>query len=224
MAVQLWQMYRRHEIEQGQGQAAMELFANIQPNQVAASTYEQLRLVRAELARLTGQYDWVERDLQAVAWSQPTLQYQAQRLLGDTADVQDYWDVALRHYDEGLRTVQHLLMQSALFRKSRAWSLANLSQLDQALIESQRALCEIEYFYACLLDDNGDLDAAWTYAQRVLERATALQFRENLVNVHDLLGLIAAKRGDFSTAIPTVMRPNRFASRLAGRVHWPICW
>jgi tetratricopeptide (TPR) repeat protein len=199
-AVRLWHKYMKHEIEQGQGYVARELFGTIALDHLDQTTQELVLLIRSELHKLIGAYDLVQRNLASVKWSQPTSRYQAQRLQGDVAELQDQYDVALRHYESGLRTVQHLLIQSGRFRKSRAWSLHHRNEHDESWQEAQRALCEIEYVQSCMLVDRGQLIEAQAHGRRALELARVVNMVEMLANIHDLFSEITEKQGDFATA------------------------
>ncbi len=199
-AVRFWYSHRRREVEQGQGRAALAIFSDLTIPPSATATRELLQVVQAELAMLVGDYERVQRTLSTITTTQPMLRYQAYRIEGDRADLQQMTEQAIVAYEQGLQTVQHLQTQAAIFRKKRAWGWYRLNESEQAWDEAQRALCDVEMVLAYIAQRRGALETATAYCEAVLARAEPLGYAQALGNAHDVLAGIAQRQLAFAVA------------------------
>lgn len=200
-AIWVWYLHRIQEINQGQGYAAREIFWADHLDHVTLSdtSRDLLRLVRAELSKLVGDYDQV-RSILAETLHHPVFQVLSERLQGDIAEMLSDLDGALRHYTSGLHTVERLMTEQVFFRKNLAWTWMRHEQLDQARREVELAGYELANIRGRLCFRQGRYTEAETYYREALHLAEALEHLEGEAKTHDNLGVLLAHQERFEGA------------------------
>jgi tetratricopeptide (TPR) repeat protein len=200
-AIWVWYLHRTQEINQGQGYAAREIFGaeHLDHAPLSDASRDLLRLVHAELSKLVGDYDQV-RSMLADTLHNPVFQFLAERLQGDIAEMRNDLDEALRHYTNGLHTVERLLTERVFFRKNLAWTWMRHEQFDHAWREVELARYELANIQGQLCFRQGRYANAETHYREALRLAEALEHLEGEAKTHDNLGVLLAHQERFDGA------------------------
>ncbi|MEM7031453.1 MAG: hypothetical protein AAF629_17965, partial [Chloroflexota bacterium] len=122
LAIRIWYAYKEQEINQGQASAALTLWQNISPKRLSREDKEILALLRAELSKLMGAYDDVQKSLQSVYWRTPFLKAQAKRLEGDVAELKGRYTQAITAYQAGVSSLEQLMVELAKFHRDEGFA------------------------------------------------------------------------------------------------------
>ncbi|MEZ4864186.1 MAG: tetratricopeptide repeat protein [Caldilineaceae bacterium] len=201
-AVRLWYPRRDVEIDQGQANAAMNVFDQISQNQLREQRdQELLGLIRGEVHKVLGNYTQAQATLRAITWRTPKLSAAAQRLAGDVAELSGELESARFAYQHGLQLVDTLLeSELALFHRDLGWIHRRQKSLEDAWEEAQLAQYEVDNLKGHILRDQGDFAQAEAHYQLALTLAEALQNQHGEARTRNALAAVLIKQGRFAEA------------------------
>jgi tetratricopeptide (TPR) repeat protein len=206
VAVQLWWVHRRHEINQGQGTIALDLFEPLPLESLEPAERDVLILARSELRKLRGMYVPAINELARDLWHNPVLHALGERLKGDIYEVTGDLDQAIRAYHTGLQTIARLALEHATFHKNQGWIHMRQQNFPQAWQETLLAQYELEILRGDIKDETGEFATAATHYQTALHLAESLHDKEREAKAHGRLAGLLALQGVFATAENHVMR------------------
>ena len=206
LAIWLWHKYQLQEINQGQTETALKLFQNVPLKSLERKDQEALEVLRTNLAKLIGEYDLAHRDLAHAFWDSPVLKAQAKRLEGDIADLNSRFTQAIKAYQAGLETVEHLLAEKALFHKNLGWVLMREKELDQAWHQAQLAQYEAEHLLGYIAEERGNYSEAEAYYRSALTLAKSMDHARGEAKAADDLAGLLGRKGKFAETEPLWQR------------------
>jgi tetratricopeptide (TPR) repeat protein len=213
LALWTWHRHRQGEIEQGQGGAALELFAPLR--QAALSHPEDQRvlaLVLAELSSPAGRTEDGLAALDAVAWppaapsSARAHQLRAE-LLTDVGEI----DRALAEYRRSLeiagslRATEEVSLRAHIGRRA----LWYLHDLPQARREVQGARLDLELLQGEIEDMAGNYTAARTHYTNALALAEEGTTDHQRAKLHEVLGILEARYAQLEPAVAHIEAAGR---------------
>lgn len=142
-AIRVWYPQRQREIERGQTDAALLIFAGISRQSVGNAERKALDLVRAELRQLRGELVQGLAELEAIDWrDQSEVQARVHALQGMFQEALGYPERAIQSYGEGITLVAQLIRQSSHLHYQRG--VVHVRQRELAAAEQQTRLIEYE--------------------------------------------------------------------------------
>jgi tetratricopeptide (TPR) repeat protein len=199
-AIWLWDTHRRQEIDQGQGQAALQLFEQLSTSHLSAPAKETLVLLRSKLRMLGGDYGKIRADLQTIAWQTPLLKGRSKRIAGDIAYESSQFDKAIGSYRDALETMETVGRELALLHKEMGKVYEQKRDLDAAWQEALLAQYEVEDLKGNIQSNKGNFSEARGHYEVALDLAQALRHVEGEGRTHNNLGWLLKQQGDFETA------------------------
>jgi tetratricopeptide (TPR) repeat protein len=218
-AIWLWYTFRQQEIDQGQGQAALALFAGLSRNQLDDAVKEVLVLLRSELRLLFGKYSEIKTDLYTTLWRTPLLKGRASRIEGDVAYEQSRFDESIRAYHKGLETVGTIGEELALFHKDIGKAYWQMRDLAQAWHGSLLARYEVEHLQGNIQEAMGNYAAARRYYAEALLLAQQLNFIEGEGRTRNNLAWVLLRQGEATAANQQWDKASDCYQRV-GRLTW----
>lgn len=218
-AIWLWYTHRQQEIDQGQGRAALELFAGLSRNQFDEPVREVLVLLRSELRLLFGNYREIRTDLYTTLWRTPLLKGRANRIEGDVAYEQSRFDDAVRAYRQGQETVGTIGEELALFHKDIGKAYWQMRDLAQAWHESLLARYEVEHLQGNIQEAMGNYAEARRYYEEALALAQKLNFIEGEGKTRNNLAWVLFRQGEAVAANQQWDKASDCYQRV-GRLTW----
>lgn len=200
MAIWQWYAHRDQEVNQGQGVAALTLFATLSHKQLPNPEKEILLLLRSELRLLVGEYAKIRQDLHQTLWENPLLKTQAKRIEGMMAYDQSRFDEAVQAYRAGLNSLNNVNKEAALLHKHLGevhWQKRNL---EQAWHESQLARYEVEHLQGDVQFDLGHYDKAQVLYQNALTLSQHIGYVEGEGRTRNNLAWLLLRQGDSKAA------------------------
>jgi tetratricopeptide (TPR) repeat protein len=199
-AVWLWDMQRRQEIDQGQGQAALQLFEQLSTSHLSGPAKETLVLLRSKLRMLAGDYGKIRADLQTISWQTPLFKGRSKRIAGDVAYESSQFDKAIGAYREALETMETVGRELALLHKEMGKVYEQKRDLDAAWQEALLAQYEVEDLKGNIQSNKGNFAEARHHYEVALDLAQALRHVEGEGRTHNNLGWLLKRQGDFEMA------------------------
>ena len=218
-ALYLWYTHRRQEIDQGQGAAALELFAGLSRNQFNQPEREILVLLRSELRLLIGQYNAIKTDLYATLWQNPVLKGRASRIQGDIAYEQSRFEEAIHAYQDGLDTINDIGAELALFHQDIGKVYWQKRDLEQAWREALLARYEVEHLQGDIQEATGNYAQARRHYEEALSLAQKLNYIEGEGKTSNNLAWVMLKQGKIEAANQQWHRASD-CYRQVGRLTW----
>ncbi len=200
MAIWQWYTHRNQEINQGQGMAALTLFAAFSHKQLPNPEKEILLLLRSELRLLVGDYAKIKEDLHKTLWENPLLKTEAKRIEGRIAYDQSRFDEALQAYRAGLDSLNSVNREAALLHKHLGEVYWQKRNLEQAWHESQLARYEVEHLQGDIQLALGNYAEAHTCYQGALSLAQQIGYVEGEGRTRNNLAWLLLRQGDSETA------------------------
>ncbi|MBI5567964.1 MAG: ATP-binding protein [Chloroflexi bacterium] len=201
LAVWLWHLHSREEIQQGQGQTALALFEQLDPDSLETADRDILALTLAELRKLNG--DDPRPGLRQTVWQSAALKLLGQRLEGDVAELKGQLDEAVTAYQAGLESTDNLLAERALFDKNLAWTHIRQGGehgLEMAWQKASLARFEAERLQGDIKWRQGDFLQAETYYTQALALAEALGYLDGQAKTHNHLATLYARQSKLDEA------------------------
>ena len=214
LALWTWYNHRQEEIDQGQGRAALEMFAPLlQANLAAPEDQRVLALVVAQLSSPAGRTEEGLAALEAVAWpaSAPSTARARQlraELLTDRGDV----DQALAEYRRSLETVENLRATEEIKLRAHIGrrALWYLHDLPQARQEVKQARLDLELLQGEIEDTAGSYLAARAHYTRALELASEGATDHQRAKLHEVLGILEARYAHLEQAVEHIDAAGRY--------------
>ncbi len=203
LAVQAWFPEREQELRDGQGGAALRVFAALDPAALPAAEQQALALLLAELGKRTGTVGPGLAAFDAATWPRQTsLRTYAQQLSGDLLEAQGLPEAALQRYEAALQAVTGLLEQQQVHLHARIGHLhmARFQNLDAAWAEACQARYAAELFQGEVQDERGKYAEARVHYQTALAVAEQLSDPLRQARAHFNLAIIAARREESGLA------------------------
>jgi tetratricopeptide (TPR) repeat protein len=204
LAIWIWHTHRDAEIRQGQAQTALRIF---EPLSGGLLTNEQdrraLALLLAELAYLRGRHEMGLEALGAVSWKPAgAATARAQHLRGKLLARRGDIDAAITAYRGALDNLDGgPSARPVSLRTDIAGAyLVRARDATKARREAQLARIDVEVLLANIEDEAGDLVKADAHLRTALEMAQGDGDSRRLARIHELLGILAARRADADTA------------------------
>lgn len=218
-AIWLWYTHRQQEIDQGQGDTALELFAGLSRNQFNEAEREILVLLRSELRLLGGQYNEIKPDLYVTVWQNPVLKGRASRIQGDVAYERSRFDEAIQSYREGLDSLRAIGGEMALFHKDIGKTYWQKRDLEQAWREALLARYEVEHLQGDIQEAMGNYVDARRYYEQALSLAEKLGYVEGEGKTSNNLAWVLFRLGEIDAANQKWDKASHFYQQI-GRLTW----
>lgn len=196
MAIWQWYTHRDQEVNQGQGAAALALFATLSHKQLPNPEKELLLLLRSELRLLVGEYAKIKQDLHKTLWENPLLKTQVRRIEGMMAYEQSRFDEAVQAYRDGLNSLNSVNREAALLHKQIGEALWQKRNLEQAWYESQLARYEVEHLQGDVQFDLGNYAEAHALYQSALSLSQKIGYVEGEGRTRNNLAWLLLRQGD----------------------------
>ena len=200
VAVRLWYEHRQQEVNQGQGNAALDLFSNVSANALQEEEREMLVLLRNQLRLLQGKYGEIKRDLHAMTWKNLLHQAQAKRIAGDAAYEKSQFDTAILAYQDSIATLRDVEHELAISQKEIAKAYAHKTDLGAAWRAALMAEYEVENMKGSIQSDQGNFKQAQSYLESALKLALELQHIEGEGKTRNNLAWVLKQQGEFEIA------------------------
>ncbi len=220
LAVWLWHLHSREEIQQGQGQTALALFEQLDPDSLAASDRDILALTLAELRKLNGADP--RPGLRQTIWQSTALKLLGQRLEGDVAELKGQLDDAMATYTAGLESTDNLLAERALFYKNLAWTHIRQGGergLEMAWQKASLARFEAERLQGDIKWRQGDFPQAEVYYTQALALAESLGYLDGQAKTHNHLATLYARQSKLDAAAHHRSRAIALFEQIGNQVH-----
>jgi tetratricopeptide (TPR) repeat protein len=200
LAFRLWHSHQEEEINQGQAAIALNLFEGIADDQLSKRDQEALSLLRAELLKISGEYQRSKDIIRTIQWETPALKAKAKRIEGDIAELRDELDAAMNAYRAGLQTTEVLLSEKAQFHKNLGWVVMRQNELDDAWRQAQLADYEAENLKGYVQKQMGHYDKAREHYIKALTLAEQAEYGYGYANTCNNLGGMLSLQGEFGLA------------------------
>lgn len=201
-----WFAHRDHEIQQGQGAAALALLRRIAPSELPTEADQTtLRMARAELLELSGRLDEAEQELQA-ATTRPGSSSRAfvRRLQGAVFEGQGRVEQALEQYREALEILTGLPQPHVVATHIRLsfLQLYRRHDVERARQEALLARAKADAFLGDIETMAGHYPAALDYLLSA-KKNTEAQSGDlyTLSRIYSHLGVVYIKLGEFDEAL-----------------------
>lgn len=195
IAVWQWNQHRQSEIEQGQGEVALQLFEALLLNKLPNEVQSVLKLNLSELYKLRGKYDKFYQPLREVSRHGSVFKAQEERLKGDVAELQSRYSRAIEAYKAGLETIEQLLYEKAIFHKNLSWIYQKVQDFDRAWYQAELAECEAKYMKGEISRERGPMQAAEQYYRESLAIAETIGYREGIAKNNEGLAIALVDLG-----------------------------
>lgn len=174
-AVQVWFPQRQQAIARGEADAARQLFNAMSRQRLAASERKALDIIRAELRKLSGQYEEGLYELEQNDWrDESEASAKLWMLRGELQDALGYPDRALESYSEGLRVTTRLLGQMTALYQRRGRLFQRGRDLQASWREIQRAEFDLDVLRGLVREEEGAYAAALDAYRRARDLAESL--------------------------------------------------
>lgn len=193
-AIQIWYPNREHAIASGEAANAGAIFNAIAAHRLPKAEQQSLALIRADLARLNGDFEKGLRDLNEVKWTSPRASSKAHELRGMLLKELGDNTGALREYQSGLNDLAALTRQQVNLLTGRSARFKDEGDYLQAWNEIKRARYLIEAFQGNIFDRQGQYTQAMQSYLLALELAKELDDITYLARTYNNIGLMAAFR------------------------------
>jgi len=200
-AVQLWFPQRAREIRRGQADAARTIFQAMAADSLPDKEQKALRLLRAELARLSGASQAGLDDL-AVAWpASDPLSLHAHQLRGDFLDALGQTEAAQNAYQDGLTIAAGLVRTASELHSQRAKAYIRQRNLTEAWHEARLARYTTEQIYGMVTEARGELDTALAHYRAALALAEEVDYPAGQAESLRCLSKVYGMRGDLAGSV-----------------------
>lgn len=202
VAFRLWHAHQEQEINQGQAQAALNLFEGMTQEQLTEDEQKEFALLQAHLLKINGDFERSRQSLLTINWESSAIAVQAKFLEGDLAELKSQSQEALKAYRAGLETVERLLSEKAKFHTRLGWIPAfhQTGSLDDGWHQAIMANYEVENLKGLLKERMGNLTEAQTYYEKALALAEEINYEYGLANTNNNMGLLLSKQDKFEIA------------------------
>lgn len=215
LAIDQWRMHQAQEVNQGQASAALALFRDVSPTHLDSQARASLALLKADLYKLTGEYDAARQALRRVSvWHMSLPKAWRYRLEGDVAELTDRLVAARRAYRRGLHTVERLLEEAGLFHKNLGWVAMRQRELDRAWHHAQLARYEAENLRGYVQEEMGHYERAAAHYTEALALAQDLQHAEGEAKTRENLARLQLWLEDFDASKAHWERARRYYERV----------
>jgi tetratricopeptide (TPR) repeat protein len=193
-AIQIWYPNREHAIASGQASSARIIFNAFAAHRLPQAEQRALALIRADLARLNGDFEKGLRDLGDLHWPASRASSEAHKLRGIfLRSLGDNFG-ALREYQAGLDDLAALTRQQVVLLTGRSARFKDEGDYSQAWKEIKHARYLIDSFQGNIFNRQGQYAQAKECYLRALELARELDNKIYLAQTHASIGTIIAQR------------------------------
>lgn len=214
LALWTWYHHRQEEIEQGQGRAALEMFAPLL--QTALADPEDRRVVALLVAQLSSPAGRTEEGLAAlaaIAWppAAPS-SAQAHQLRADLLTDRGEIEQALAEYRRSLdsvvtlRATEEIKLRAHIGRRA----LWYLHDLPQARHEVKQARLDLELLQGEIEDTAGNYAAAHAHYTNALALAADGATDHQRAKLHEVLGILEARYAHLEQAVEHIHAAGRY--------------
>jgi tetratricopeptide (TPR) repeat protein len=218
-AVHIWFPHRQQEIQRGQASAALHLFEQLSPKQLAEAEREALALLRAELYRLTGQPEEGLAAIQATRWHKASeMAVQVQELKGGFLNALGYPQQAAESLQQGQEIIQRLLRQLVRFRYQQTQHHLQQREMTEAWREARLVQYEAEHLQGMVREEQGNYDEAYLHYQRALALAKSVQYEAGVAQINRELAVILGRQGRVAEAVPHAEEAIGYFARIGDRM------
>ena len=206
MAINLWKMHSAREMSQGQASTALRLFEQISRNQLNdQEDKDSLDWIRAELTYfLTGNHNSIShlnpefRPIGALTTNRQN------ELAGTIAVTREDFDLAIKFYEDGLKSVKYLLKREAHLHRELGWAYHRRrwpNDHQKAWRECLIARHKVVRLQGRIRSDQGDFAEAEAYFLEALSLAEELNDTIAQADSSEQLGELYGRRGCFENAL-----------------------
>ena len=199
-AIQLWYTHKQQEIDQGQGQLALEIFTELSHKPLPKSDKHLLILLRNELRLLFGDYTRIKPELMAMDNPDPLLKSEAYRLIGDVELERSKFQASIDAYRQGITNIYNSDLQLAQLYTKSGFAYQLKRELDVAWRESLFARYEVEHLQGDVQYYKGNYEAAEAHFQAALSLAERLNYAEGEGKTRNGLALLLLDKGAYGVA------------------------
>jgi tetratricopeptide (TPR) repeat protein len=193
-ALWTWHPYQLREIKQGQGATALALLRQLPVDRLSASDRYDLSQAIDALKLLIGELGDPPIDRENSDWSpddiRPALDARTQ---GNIRELQSRLDEARDAYHAGLRTVERLAQETAIFHKNLSWVAMRQGELHDAWKEACRARYEAVNMQGYVQEEFGEYAVAHTYYWEALKLAEQCDYPQGAAKTYNNLTRLAPK-------------------------------
>lgn len=202
-AIWLLNSHLQDQINQGQGQAMLEILAGLSKNSFDNPEREILVLLRSKLRQLIGEYPAIKADIYSTLWQTPAHEAQAQQIIGDVHHAQSHFDEAIRAYRTGIRQLEPMTagMQLVMLHTSEGESQRLFRELDRSWEASQLARYELEHLQGDILRDLGRYTEAQIRYEKAFLLANKIGHTLGEGKTRNSLAILAERQGQTEVAI-----------------------
>lgn len=202
VALWTWHPHREQEIEQGHAGTALLLLQQIARSPRDADDQRVLALDISQLELLVGELDQAQATLNQTPWPEGhVLSARARRILGTIADLQSLPAQARAAYQEGLRTVEQIAHEHAIFHKNLSWVALRERDLDTAWREACLARYEAVNMQGYVQEERGEYARAHTCYLEALAIAQQSGYWTGEAKTSNNLSRLAGKQGRFDESV-----------------------
>ncbi|MFN8468607.1 MAG: hypothetical protein U0X20_23815 [Caldilineaceae bacterium] len=214
LALWTWYQHRQEEVEQGQGGAALEIFAPLLQTTLADPADQRvLALLIAQLSSPVGRTEEGLAALASVAWppSAPS-SAQAHQLRAELLTDRGEIDRALAEYRRSLesigslRATEEIKLRAHIGRRA-LWYLHDLPQARQ---EVKQARLDLELLQGEIEDTAGNYAAAHVHYTNALALASDGTTDHQRAKLHEVLGILEARYAHLEQAIEHIHAAGRY--------------
>jgi tetratricopeptide (TPR) repeat protein len=193
-AIQIWYPNREHALACGEAANAGAIFNTVAAHRLPQAEQRALALIRADLARLNGDFEKGLRDLKDVSWPASRASSEAHKLRGVLLMALGDNFGALREYQAGLDDLAVLTRQQVDLLTGRSARFKDEGEFSQASRELKRARYLVEAFQGNLFDRQGQYAQARQSYLLALELAGELDDKTYLAQTYTNIGAMIALR------------------------------
>ncbi len=201
LALHCWFPHRQQEIQRGQAALARRIFSTIDLSKLSKRDVKAVRLIRAELHKLLGEAREGADELATNHSDDSELALLAATLRGEFLAELGYPDRALTTYADGVQTTARLLNSLVTLHVRQSLVGVNQRDLTSAWRTAQFARYNTEQLYGLVLEQRGDLDAAFDHYQTALTIAEQLNHVAGLTETHRALAKVYNLRQQIDQAV-----------------------
>ena len=222
-ALQLWQDNMETEIQRGQGLVALNLFEKIEDNAISdKGVFKALTLLRAELYRLTGEWQKGKGELEKLAESRKIDKHDSEYIRYQMLHSKFLEDAG--EFDAALEAIKNALPAAsetdrAKFHVSEGEIYRKQGEVEQTWQSAHQARLASETFMGGLLERQGEYQHALVCLENAMQSALFVKDESAQANIYRRFAIIYAKQSASDEAIKTFMQSAQIYERRGDRAN-----
>lgn len=222
MAIWTWYTHQQHEIDQGRGSAALDLFGPLAQTSLPRSDDQRaLALLLAPLLKRAGRFKEGLDLLDQVHWANNKVSsIVASDIRGELLAEDGRIEQSLQEFRRGLESVQRLRRtEEAEFHLQMGRRLySRLGDIEGARREGVEARIALNVYQARIEEVTGHYQSAQAYYTDALKLAEQTTDLQRLAKIHQGLGFLEARLGNTSAAVLHAEEAERLYQLLGDQI------